>query len=241
MIGALRILIVDDEPLAARRLERLCLRAMPDARPTSETSGRAALANLDQNPADVMLLDIDMPGLSGLATAELAARVTAAPSIVFTTAHERFAVEAFAVGAVDYLLKPVTLDRLCQALERVSARHGAPADAKPRFRSEFWVRDGGDMVRIDADRIEYVSAEGDYMRLHLAGQSYLLHSTLSQLERELDATAFLRVHRSALVAKRSIAAVGREASGKWIVRLRSGGEVGIGESYMASVRALVRG
>ncbi|MGK0489935.1 LytR/AlgR family response regulator transcription factor [Sphingomonas echinoides] len=241
MTGPLRILIVDDEPLAARRLERLCLRAMPDAKPTSETSGRAALANLSRNPPDVMLLDIDMPGLTGLATADLASRVTSAPSIVFTTAHERFALEAFAVGAVDYLLKPVTLDRLRQALERVQDRKGAPSLSKTRFRSEFWVRDGGDMVRIDADRIDYISAEGDYMRLHLGGRSYLLHSTLSKLERDLDAAAFLRVHRSALVAKRSIEAVARDRSGKWIVRLRGGGEVGIGESYLASVRALVRG
>ncbi|WP_457337319.1 LytR/AlgR family response regulator transcription factor [Rhizobacter sp. P5_C2] len=241
MIGALRILIVDDEPLAARRLERLCLRAMPDAKPTSETSGRAALAHVSRDPPDVMLLDIDMPGLNGLATAELASRANSAPSVVFTTAHERFAVDAFAVGAVDYLLKPVTLDRLRQALERVRDRQGALPLTKTKFRSEFWVRDGGDMVRIEADRIDCVSAEGDYMRLHVAGRSYLLHSTLSQLERDLDAAAFLRVHRSALVAKRSIEAVGRDGSGKWIVRLRDGGEVGIGESYMASVRAFVRG
>ncbi len=241
MTGALRILIVDDEPLAASRLERLCLRAMPDARPTSETSGRAALASLSRCAPDVMLLDIDMPGLNGLVTAELATRGPSAPGIVFTTAHDRFAVEAFAVGAVDYLLKPVALDRLRQALERVQDRQGAPSSSKPRFRSEFWVRDGGDMVRIEADRIDYISAEGDYMRLHLAGRSYLLHSTLSQLERDLDAAAFLRVHRSALVAKRSIEAVGRDSSGKWIVRLRGGRQVGIGESYMASVRALVAG
>jgi DNA-binding LytR/AlgR family response regulator len=79
------------------------------------------------------------------------------------------------------------------------------------------------------------------MRLHLGGRSYLLHSTLSQLERDLDAAAFLRVHRSALVAKRSIEAVAHDGSGKWIVRLCGGGKVGIGESYMASVRAFVRG
>lgn len=241
MTGALHILIVDDEPLAASRLEKLCLRAMPDAKPTSETSGRAALAALTLNPPDVMLLDVDMPGLNGLATAELALRADPAPSIVFTTAHERFAVEAFAVGAVDYLLKPVTLDRLRQALERVQHRQGAPSLPRTEFRSEFWVRDGGDMVRIDVDRIDYVSAEGDYMRLHLEDRSFLLHSTLSQLERDLDAAAFLRVHRSALVAKRSIEAVGRDTSGKWVVRLRAGGEVSIGESYMASVRAFVRG
>ncbi len=241
MTGALRILIVDDEPLAASRLKRLCLRAMPDAKPTSETSGRAALASLGRSPPDVMLLDIDMPGLSGLATAELASRAASPPRIVFTTAHERFAVEAFALGAVDYLLKPVSLDRLRQALERVQDRQATPSPRRTGFRSEFWVRDGGDMVRIDADRIDYILAEGDYMRLHVGGRSYLLHSTLSQLERELDTAAFLRVHRSALVAKRSVEAVGRDGSGKWILRLRGSGEVGIGESYLASVRALVRG
>lgn len=241
MTGALRILIVDDEPLAARRLERLCLRAMPDAKPTSETSGRAALANLARNAPDVMLLDIDMPGLNGLATAELASQSNCAPSIVFTTAHDRFAVDAFAVGAVDYLLKPVTLDRLRQALERVQDRQGAPSLSKAPFRSEFWVREGGDMVRVDVGRIDHVAAEGDYMRLHLGGRSHLLHSTLSQLERDLDPAAFLRVHRSALVAKRSIGAVGRDGAGKWIVRLRAGGEIGIGESYLASVRAFVNG
>jgi two-component system response regulator AlgR len=156
MTGALRILIVDDEPLAASRLERLCLRALPDAKLTSETSGRAALASLSRNTPNVMLLDIDMPGLNGLATAELASRANCAPSIVFTTAHERFAVDAFTVGAVDYLLKPVSLERLRQALERVQARQGAPSLSKTKFRSEFWVRYGGDMVRIDADRIDYI-------------------------------------------------------------------------------------
>jgi DNA-binding LytR/AlgR family response regulator len=228
--------------LAASRLERLCLRAMPDAQPTSETSGRAALASLSRSPPDVMLLDIDMPGLNGLVTAELAMRGPTAPAIVFTTAHERFAVEAFAVGAVDYLLKPVALDRLRQALERVQDRQGASSLSTSRFRSEFWVRDGGDMVRIDADRIDYISAEGDYMRLHLGGgRSYLLHSTLSQLERDLDPASFLRVHRSALVSKRCIEAVGRDGSGRWVVRLRGGGQVGVGESYVAIVRALASG
>ncbi|PNG25452.1 LytTR family transcriptional regulator DNA-binding domain-containing protein [Methylocella silvestris] len=164
-----------------------------------------------------------------------------APSIVSTTAHERFAVQTFAREEVDYLLMPVTLDRLRQALDRVQESEGAPSLSRTKPRSEFWVRDGGDMVRIDVDRIDYVSAEGDYMRLHLGSSSYLLHSTLSQLESELDAAAFLRVHRSALVAKRSVVAVGRGRSGKWVVRLRAGGEVAIGESYMASVRAFVRG
>ncbi|WP_010217785.1 LytTR family transcriptional regulator DNA-binding domain-containing protein [Sphingomonas sp. PAMC 26621] len=164
-----------------------------------------------------------------------------APSNVFTAPHERSAVEAFAVGVINALLKPVTLDRLRHALERVHGRQGAPLLAKTTSRSEFWVRDGGDTVRIDVDRIDYVSAEGDYMRLHLGSCSYLLHSTLSQLERDLDAAAFLRVHRSALVAKRSIVAIGRSRSGKWVVRLRSGGEVCIGESYMARVRAFVKG
>lgn len=240
MTGALRILIVDDAPLAASRLERLCLHVMPGAMPTSETSGREALAKLYRYAPDVMLLDIDMPGLNGLATAELASRSRVAPSIVFVTAHERFALEAFAVGAVDYLLKPVSPDRLRQALERVQARQRAPASSRNGCRSEFWVRDGGDMVHIDAARVDYISAEGDYMRLHLGSRSYLLHATLSQLERDLDPATFLRVHRSALVAKRSIEAVGRDGSGRWVVRLRAGGEVGIGESYLPSVRAWVR-
>lgn len=241
MTGVLRILIVDDEPMAVNRLEKLCRRAMPDAVLATETSGRAVLTHLSPIPPDVILMDIDMPGLSGLATAEAAARAGFAPSIVFTTAHEQFALDAFELGAIDYLLKPVSLDRLRLALARAKERRTASPLPRADFRSEFWVRDSGDMVRIDAASIDYVSAEGDYMRLHSEGRSYLFHSTLSQLERDLEPGTFLRVHRSALVAKRSILAVGRDHAGKWIIRLRSGGEVGIGESYLAGVRAFSRG
>lgn len=241
MTGALHILIVDDEPMAASRLEKLCRRAMPDAIVTIETSGRAALARVSHSAPDVLLLDIDMPGLNGIATAEGAARADFAPGIVFTTAHEQFALNAFDLGAIDYLLKPVSLDRLRLALARVSERRNPSARPKADFRSEFWVRDGGDMVRIDADRIDYISAEGDYMRLHLAARSYLFHATLSQLEQELESGTFLRVHRSTLVAKRSILAVSRNHTGKWVLRLQSGAEVGIGERYLASVRAFSRG
>jgi two-component system response regulator AlgR len=237
----LRILVVDDEPLAASRLEKLCAQGFDRVDVTVALHARDALRFIEDDRPDVVLLDIHMPGLDGLSLAKRVMQAPSPPPVVFTTAHERFALQAFAVGAVDYLLKPVKLERLRQALQRSRRAADLPVAAASSRRSEYWVRDRSEIVRLDVGRIDLVTAEGDYMRLHAGARSYLLHTTLARLEHELDAAEFIRVHRSAMIAKRAIRALSRSAAGKWTVRLAGGRQIVVGETYVTALRAFAHG
>ena len=205
----LRTLIVDDEPLAVERLQLLCA-GLPELELVGTAAdGQAALRMVAALAPNLLLCDIAMPGLDGIGVARALAATPAPPSIVFVTAFDAFAVGAFDVAAVDYLLKPIARERLVQAIARVRARQTPAATQSSPWLEEIWVPYRAEIVRLDVRDIERIEAERDYMRLHLGERSYLVHQTPGELERRLDPAQFLRLHRSAIVRRDRIARLGQ--------------------------------
>jgi len=199
-------LIVDDEAPARDEL-RYLLAAHPDVEVVGEASGpQAALDQLREAKPDVVFLDVEMPGASGLSLAPLVRERAAPPAIVFVTAHAEYAVDAFAVEAFDYLLKPVDPERLARVLERLRERS---AESVAPVEKIAVVGGGGTEVLLDPDQIHYVQADGDYCRIHTYDRSYLCTSSLGALEERLG-PRFVRVHRSHLVNLAKVTGVRRE-------------------------------
>lgn len=240
--AALRTLIVDDEPLAIERMQILCAGQPKVELVGTAADGTAALRMIESLSPDLVLLDIAMPELDGMAVAKRLERSAAgiAPAIIFVTAFDSFAIEAFDLAAVDYLLKPVSADRLAKAVNRVAERRRAPtAPAAPTpYVEEFWVPHRSELVRIAAIDIERIDAERDYMRLHLGTRSYLLHQTIGALEARLDPARFIRLHRSVIVRKDRIVRLGHDKAGAWHAELADSEQVRIGRTYLAHVKAM---
>lgn len=239
----LRVLVVDDEPLAIERLQLLLTRCAGVMLAGTASDGEAALRMAEAVAPDLLLLDIAMPGMDGIEVARQLGTLSVDPAIIFVTAFDNFAVAAFDVAAVDYLMKPVDLEKLGRALER--ARHAlsrreskAERAPQPTFVEEFWVPDHSGLVRIAACDIDRVTAERDYMRLHVGRRSWLIYKTIGKLEEELNPAHFIRVHRSVIVRRDTIVGLSRDAIGHWSARLSDGSEVRIGRSHLAEVKAL---
>lgn len=242
--ASLRILIADDEPLAAERLQVLLARAKGATLVGTASDGESAISMAEALDPDVLLLDIAMPGLDGIDVARALATQVPSPAVVFVTAFDQFAVAAFEVAAVDYLMKPVDPERLQRALDRARdyVEHHRVSSAKPGERSkwidEFWASDLSGLVRIASKDIDRVSAERDYMRLHVGRRSWLIHHSMTALEEGLDPALFVRLHRSAIVRKDFISGFTRNPSGRWIARLSDGTEQPVGRLYSDRVRAI---
>jgi two-component system response regulator AlgR len=237
----LRTLIADDEPLAIERMQILCAQTPGIDLVGTASDGEAALRLVDALKPDLLLLDIAMPGLDGMGVAQALARQETSPAVIFCTAFDQFAVAAFDIAAVDYLLKPVSPERLSRAVGRAGAaiRTGAgPAKTSSRWTEEFWVPWRSEMVRVAARDIDRIDAERDYMRLHVNGRSLLLHQTISELERRLDPELFIRLHRSTIVRRDRIARLSHDGMGVWHAHLADGEAIRIGRTYLASARAI---
>ena len=232
----LRTLIVDDEPLAIDRLRMMC-EAISSLRVVGTAlDADAALALIGSETPDLLLLDIAMPGMDGMRLARLLDERPARPLVIFATAYDHHALEAFEVAAVDYLLKPIAHDRLRRAIERArQARPCAPSRGPLR---ELWVPHRSEMVRIDTAAIERIEAERDYMRLHVGARSYLIHMTIAELEQRLDPRAFLRIHRSAIVRTDRIARAGKDEGGNWFAELADGHRLRVGRTYRGRLKGL---
>ena len=235
-------MVVDDEPLAVERLQLLLARCPGASVVGTANDGEAALRIAEAVSPDVVLLDIAMPGMDGIDVARALSESPVDPAVVFVTAFDNFAVAAFDVAAIDYLMKPVEHHRLERALERVGAH--LAGDRRPTGRrapahvEEFWVPDMSGLVRIAATDIERITAERDYMRLHVGARSWLIHRTIAKLEEDLDPALFIRVHRSVIVRRDAITGLYRDDAGHWTARLRDGGEQRIGRSYIDNVKKL---
>lgn len=241
----LRTLIVDDEPLAIERLQILCAQNDDLDLVGTAIDGEAALRLVEALKPDLLLCDIAMPGLDGMGVAMALERRAERPAIIFCTAFDEFAVAAFDVAAVDYLLKPVSPERLERAVARVHEKLGSqPADRAaptpaPGWTEEFWVPHRSEMIRIAATDIDRIEAERDYMRLHIGPRSFLLHQTISELERRLNPERFIRLHRSTIVRRDHIAKLRHDGLGVWHADLADGTEVRIGRTYLAGAKALM--
>jgi DNA-binding LytR/AlgR family response regulator len=202
-----KAVIVDDEAPARAELRHL-LGAREDVEVVGEAASARAAAELASG-CDVLFLDIELAGASGLDAARLLQDAPSPPAIVFVTAHAEYAVDAFAVEAFDYLLKPVDPERLARVLERLAERRRQPAAREPR---KIPVVAGGRTELIGHEQVRYVQAEGDYSRVHTFDRSYLSTASLRELEAALPAERFVRIHRSFLVNLAHVASVRRSGA-----------------------------
>jgi two-component system LytT family response regulator len=220
----IRALIADDEPLAREALrEAIGAQAEIVAECANGTEAAEAMKRLRP---DVAFLDVEMPGLDGLAAVR---DVENPPAVVFVTAYDEYAVEAFALEAVDYILKPVNEKRVAEALRRVGKRTGVPAAQR------FIVGAHGKLIVIGVDDIRYLEAAGNYVRLHTANASPLMRGTLSALEGRLDPKKFVRVHRSFVVNIALIAELKTTGAGDYEVVLKDGGMVPMSRTFRDAV------
>ncbi|HET6651184.1 MAG TPA: LytTR family DNA-binding domain-containing protein [Nocardioides sp.] len=194
---SLRVLVVDDERPALDELAWLLRRDTRIGRVTTTDNAAEALRVLQEGGVDAVFTDIRMPGLTGLELARVLSRFKAPPPVVFITAHDDHAVDAFELNAVDYVLKPVREDRLAEAVRRVCEFHGGDSQVAA---DQIPVELGGVTRFIPRSEVQYVEAHGDYARLHTAHGSHLIRSPLTTLEEQWREAGFVRIHRSLLVA-----------------------------------------
>jgi DNA-binding LytR/AlgR family response regulator len=216
----IRALIVDDEAPARSEL-RYLLAAHPEVSVVGEAAAAAEALELARDLAyDVVFLDVEMPGLTGIEVAPLVRERRNPPAAVFVTAHERYAVDAFAIEALDYLLKPVDPERLARVVERLRERTSEsvlPVEKLP-------VVAGGGTELLDYDQVHYVQADGDYSRVHTYDRSHLCTASLGELEERLPGGRFVRIHRSYLVNLSKVAAVRRAAPDRFRLQLADAGK-----------------
>ena len=235
----LRVLIADDEPLA-RGGVRARLAGHADVTLVGECKdGPSALAALQAQPPDLLFIDVQMPGMSGLEVLE-ALPPERRPLTVLLTAYEQFALRAFELRALDYLLKPIDDERFADALDRARQvlalqRGGQPSHAPHATR--FQVRLGHRVRLVRADQIDWVEAQGDYAGLHANGQLHLLRESLQRLARRLDPAQFLRIHRSTIVRLDRVAEMQALSNRDHLVRLRDGTVLRASRTYVDALRA----
>jgi two-component system LytT family response regulator len=245
----LRVFIADDEPLALDRLTAL-IQEQPGVEIAGVARhGAAALEAIVQLQPDVVLLDVRMPGQSGMSVARALGR-SPRTQVIFVTAHPQFAVEAFEVNAADYLLKPVDPARLSTALNRARRIGGTPHssahvakghEATPRrFEDVLWVPRGDTLRKVAVSSLIWIEAARDYALLHARQGSFMLLATMSELEQRLDPAAMWRVSRSAFVAPSAITEVVRDGRSAAELLLTDGARIRVGSTYRRRVTEALR-
>lgn len=249
----LRILVVDDEPLVRRGIRRF-LSTQPDVCVVGEAGdGAQALAAIAEHRPDLVFLDVQMPEADGF---EVLERISARhrPAVIFVTAYDQYAIRAFEVHAVDYLLKPFDDERLRTALTRARTRLNAVTrsddrveallDALRRDRSapvRFMVRTGGRILFVDADEVDWIESAGNYVRLHVDTARHLVRDSLKHLEDRLGPRGFARVHRSAMVNVARIEELVPQPSSDCILILTTGARVRMSRSFRPALERMVTG
>ncbi len=239
----MRVLIVDDEPLA-RRGVALRLEKFKDVEIVGECEdGSSAVEKILALAPDLLFLDVQMPGMNGFEVLRTIPKEDL-PAVIFLTAYEEYALRAFAVHALDYLLKPVDDDRFCEAIERAKRIGDRQSklqmaerlllmlqkDPKP-YVSRFPVRAGSRIRIVLVDEIEWIAAAGDYAELHGSGRSHLIRETMNSLEEKLDPAKFFRIHRSRIVRAKCIRELRPIDNREYLVTLSDGSEHRSSRSY----------
>lgn len=255
----LRVVAIDDEALALRRIE-IAMGHVPGAELVGTArSGREGLKMVEALKPDILLLDINMAGFGGFDVVDGLPRERS-PLVIFVTAFDQYAVRAFQVSAVDYLLKPLEFDRLRAALDKarttlrlvdaderaaelkelVSAlrQQREPQEAS-RYETEIWAPRGAGFERVLIADINWVEAERDYVKLRTGARSYLIRETMNGMEARLDPASFIRVHRSALVRIDRIGSIRRPGYGRFSLLLTSGEEVPVGRTFVKGIKKLI--
>jgi two-component system, LytTR family, response regulator len=264
--GRLRVALVDDEPLARERLHTL-LTACPNVDIVAECeTGEEAVLVLASSTVDVLFLDVQMPGLDGFDVLEALGEmigVDSLPVIVFVTAFDSYALKAFEVSAVDYLLKPFDRSRFERALARARARARrfagpeAPDCERPalmallrdlradrkaydHYAHRFAARSGNKLNLVPVEEVDWIDAAGNYARLHVGGRTHLVRETMTELESRLDPNRFVRVHRSIIVNVERVTTVEPYAHGEYVLTIRDGTRLTSSRTYSARLRTLWR-
>ena len=248
----LSVLLVDDEPLARAGLRILLERDAEIGAIYEAKNGQEAVVAIRNRRPDLVFLDVQMPEMDGFAAVrEVGAERM--PAVVFVTAHDQYAIQAFEISAIDYLLKPVTADRFAKALARVKARRGAATGddtnrqilslletmASPtRHLKRLAVRSAGKTVLVDIAEIDWIEAAENYVQLHTSSGGHLLHVTMSTLEKSLDPTMFLRIHRSVIVNVTRIRELQPVMHGEYAITLASGTRLQSGRNYSERLKTL---
>lgn len=247
----MRVLIVDDEPIARRGLRRL-LGAEPDVEIVGEAgSGTAALAAIADLKPDLVLLDIQMPEMGGL---EVVATVGPAnmPAVVFVTAYDKYAVDAFDLNAADYVLKPVDPERLSRALARARQRLVAGdrddleerllrvlESTRPVQPERLVVRSAGRIQFVDAEDVDWITAEDNYVRIYAAGRTYLMRETVGGMEARLDPARFVRIRSSTIVRIARIREIRPLLNGTFELQLQDGTRVTSARRFRDRIEKIV--
>lgn len=235
----MRVIVVDDEELA-RTVLREMLRREPGVEIVAECgNGFEAVRAVQEQKPDLLLLDIQMPKLDGFEVLEL---VAGQCPVIFVTAHDEFALRAFEVHAVDYLLKPFTAERLHAALDRAPTRRppdatALAAAAHPGPVERIVVRDGPKVTIIPVAKLDYAEAQDDYVSLASEGKKYLKQQTIASLEAALDARHFVRIHRSWIVRLDLVARIEPAGKDSFVVALRSGERLPVSRGGQARLKA----
>ena len=243
----IRTLVVDDEPIARARVVSL-LKLEADIEVVGEcANGRQAVSAIESTRPDLLFLDIQMPEVNGVDLARTI-QSSGAPAVVFVTAYDEYAVKAFEVHALDYLLKPFSAERFRSALgharEHVSRQRKtgplAPAPAREAFagqRHRLMIKSGGRIHFIRTAEIDWCEAQGNYVRVHVGPQEHLVRDTMSHLESELDPQQFVRIHRSTIVNVDRIQEMQSSYNGEYVVLLRNGTRLTLSRGYRDSIQS----
>ena len=251
----MRVVIVDDEPLARRGMRQELERATGVEIVGECGNGTDAVRLIVERAPDLVLLDVQMPGMTGFDVIE---RVGAdmMPAVIFVTAYDRHALRAFEVHAVDYVLKPLDPDRFRDALDRAAATVGRrrlraagrleavvraadPSRTDPAPLERLVVREGGKLSFVEAGTVDWIEAVGNYARLHVAGHEHLIRGPLTRLAGRLGADRWVRIRRSALVNVRAILSLETYGKGSYLVTLRGGKKLVSSRYYVRHIRAVL--
>ena len=235
----LRVALVDDEPLGRERIRTLLADEKNVALVGEYRTGEEALTGILESAPQVLFLDVRMPGMDGFALVQLLEAELAPeqrPFIVVVTAYDAYALRAFDVSAVDYLLKPFDRARFRAALARARAR----VTERPRPEARFVVRSASRMTLVRAEDVEWIAGEGNYARLHSGGRRHLVRETLKSVEARLDPNKFVRVHRSAIVNVDCVATLEPHVHGQYVLTMKDGSRIVSSRTHSAKLRALLK-
>ncbi|MDP9051481.1 MAG: LytTR family DNA-binding domain-containing protein [Acidobacteriota bacterium] len=247
----IRAVLADDEALARRKLRQL-LSEEPGIDVVGEgSSAQQTIEMVRGAKPHLLFLDIQMPGMDGLdiATELCSSNILPVPHIIFTTAHDQYALRAFEVHAVDYLLKPFTRERLSSAVERARQQillanqqppvNGTPSHNGSRFATRIVFKSRGRIIFLPVSDIRWISAEENYVRIRTSTETHLLRETMIRLQERLDPDIFLRVHRSSIVNLQHVKEVRTDADGEYAVVLLTGDKLTMSRSYRARITGLL--
>nr|WP_026318040.1 LytTR family DNA-binding domain-containing protein [Algicola sagamiensis] len=264
----IQVIIVDDEPLARKGLA-LRLAEFPEIEIVGQAAnGREAIEKVEQLKPDAVFLDIQMPGLSGFEVVQrLIEKDDNLPNIIFVTAFDQYAIKAFEVHALDYLLKPLREERIAESIEKLklqielkkqeqenqklsalvsqlssSQQEDAIEAPQPSYAHSIIVREGQDILKIQTEDILWIDAAGDYMCIHTEdGQTHIVRKTMKELEQSLCPETFLRVHRSSIVNAKFVKKLRSADAGDYYLVLQNDNEVKVSRSYRDRVKTHILG